>query len=476
MSTGSPSLLQPRTIFTPSVRISILVWLILVVGAFVLYSMNESRTSALRDDLKDANTSIVGLRGDMEASRPKLVAELERARQESTVLVQRLEKLESVMGDGSYDRKLAEVESQRAVQQAKLAELSEGAEIAVRHLAKLRKLQTDWAALEEALLRGDLGRRIVASPDHLRLAIDILQRERPTTQLIAYWEQKLNALTEPITRAPTGKAAISVTDEHVRLLSDLGQLLATRATDLEQQKLVIDSIQRETSSLPAGGVTLEAAMEQHRERLDRLEAERIVAARQAVRLEAEKEQTARVVAAERELIEAKTKREEERIRAEKAREEQLARLEQEQIAEEARVQEAQRKATIAGLIEEVTQVEEARRWAQLEREMERDKEQIRGYLVAFTAAGFKHRDDDVKGPASFAQIQGSGALESTQAGMLRLVTLACAVNDRPRGALPYFIGGDLDWREVKNSAPVEKAQALLKKYGELMVRKGMLAP
>jgi hypothetical protein len=60
--------------------------------------------------------------------------------------------------------------------------------------------------------------------------------------------------------------------------------------------------------------------------------------------------------------------------------------------------------------------------------------------------------------------------------MLRLVTLACAVNDRPRGALPYFIGGDLDWREVKNSAPVEKAQALLKKYGELMVRKGMLAP
>jgi hypothetical protein len=232
--------------------------------------------------------------------------------------------------------------------------------------------------------------------------------------------------------------------------------LAKQVAEFQQQKLLLDAIQRETSSLPPGKVTLVEALKQYQAQLDLAEAERIAAAKQVARQEAEKDQTTRIATRERELVEAKTKREEERIQAEKAREEQLAKLEQEQIAEEARVQEAQRKAIIADLKEEATRVEEALRWAQLEREMERDMQQIRGHLIAFTAPGFKHRTDDVKGPASLSSIKGSGALDGTQSGMQRMLWLGSADNDRPRGAFPEYIGGQVNWTRV-SSAPVEKA-------------------
>jgi hypothetical protein len=412
----------------------------------------------------------------VESGRPKLQAELEKARQESTTLAERLGRLESVLGnEGGFDQNIEEAQSQRAVRQAKLSDLAGQAETATRHLGKLKSLQTEWAAIEAAVLKGEPGRRIPNSPEHFQVAMDIFLRGRPTAQQIVHWEQQLGALSEPVTQAAAGKTVIAITEEHARLLSDLGQQLAKAATEFEQQKLLLDSIQRETASLAAGGVTFAQAMAQHRAKLDQAEAERITAAKQEARQAAEKEQATRVAALERELVEARTKREEERLRAEKAREEQLAKLEQEQIAEEARVEEAKRQAVIAGLKEEATRVEEALRWAQLEREMARDMEAIRGHLIAFTADGFKHRTDDVRGPASFSQIKGSGALESTQSGMQKMLWLACASNDRPRGALPEYIGGQVNWSRV-SSTPVEKAQALLNKYGELMVRKGMLAP
>ena len=260
------------------------------------------------------------------------------------------------------------------------------------------------------------------------------------------------------------------------MLTDLGQQLSQQAAEFEQQKLLLESTQRESAGLPPGSMTLVEAMEAHRAATEEAEAERIAAAKQAARLEAEKQQTERVAKLERELIETRTKREEDRILAEKAREEQLAKLEQEQIAEEARVEEARRKATIADLQEEVTRVEEALRWAQLDREMARDMEQIRGYLAAFITPGYKKRDDDLKGPMSFALIKGGGALEGTQSGMTVLHVLASHLNDRPRGPLPeYFGGSTTDWSRV-NPAPIQKAQELLSKYGDLMVRKGMLAP
>ena len=59
-------------------------------------------------------------------------------------------------------------------------------------------------------------------------------------------------------------------------------------------------------------------------------------------------------------------------------------------------------------------------------------------------------------------------------GVSALLWLACADNDRPHDALPYYIGGNVNWNET-NAKPIERAQELLNKYGELMVKKGLLA-
>ena len=129
---------------------------------------------------------------------------------------------------------------------------------------------------------------------------------------------------------------------------------------------------------------------------------------------------------------------------------------------------------MAGLKEEATRVEEGLRWAQLEREMNRDMAEIKGLLLAVTAEGFTHRPDGTKGPVSFSKIKSIGGLEPTKKGLDNLFFLATGNNDRPIGGLPPGVGGV--FASGTSTAPVERAQALLKKYGDLMVRKNMLAP
>ena len=174
------------------------------------------------------------------------------------------------------------------------------------------------------------------------------------------------------------------------------------------------------------------------------------------------------------MSKSKTKREVQRLQGEKARLEQLAIEEKNQISEEARIQDLKSKATMAGLKEEATRVEEGLRWAQLEREMTRDMAEIKGLLMAFTSPGFAYRADDTKGPVSFSKIKSAGGLEPTRKGLQALFFIATGNNDRPFGGLPQGVGGHIT--DATSTVPIERAQALLKKYGELMVRKELLAP
>lgn len=139
-------------------------------------------------------------------------------------------------------------------------------------------------------------------------------------------------------------------------------------------------------------------------------------------------------------------------------------------AEEARVAELQRKAKLDGLKEDGKRIQDAL----LDGQLARDMNEIKGLLAAFVSPGFKHRNDDKKGPASYSVIKARKALEDTQTGMTALLWLACADNDRPHHALPYYIGGNVNWNET-NAKPIVRAQELLNKYGELMVKKGLLA-
>ena len=364
MSADSPTPMRSRLIITPAVRIMFLIWIVVLIGAYVLYSMYDAKTNAIREDVTKTQKGLVGLQSQVAADRSKQTSP------ETQSLAQRISRLETALGnDSGIVERTSVSKSERAVQKVKAASLAADAATSTRHLGKLKNLQSDWAALEAALFRSDSGRRIAGSPKQLQSVFDIWQRSRPSAEQMVYWERQLTALTEVIDNNASDETVIAITDEHSKLLSDLGKELATQAAEFEQQKLLLESIQRETSGLKPGNVALVDAIEQHRGLQDKVEAARLTEVRDTARAQAEKELTERITKGERELAEAKVKAEDQRIEFEK-----------QQLAEEARLTEQKHKADLAGLKEESKRVEDALSEAQLERAMQRDMNEIRGFF------------------------------------------------------------------------------------------------
>ncbi len=212
----------------------------------MLFSMYDAKTNAIREDVAETQQGLVGLQSQVAGDRSK------QASPETESLAQRISRLETALGNDISDRVVERTsvsKSERAVQKVKAASLAADAATAIRHFGKLKKLQTNWAALEAALLQSDSGRRIAGNPKQLQLVFDIWQRSRPSAEQMVQWERQLTALTEVIDDNASDETVISITDEHAKLLSDLGKELATQAAEFEQQKLLLESIQRETSSL-----------------------------------------------------------------------------------------------------------------------------------------------------------------------------------------------------------------------------------
>lgn len=446
MSVDWPWLLRYKEKITPAVQLGCLAWVFLTVGAYGLYSINSARPTPLPDAVNNPPKSPGDVRPPHASDSPELQTDLDRANRQLSILTQENRELASQLErEGEVNRRNSITESQLAVTKAKTAALAAQAKTAAFDLGKIKQFQTDWAALEASLLKGEAGRRIVASPEQLQLVVDIWQRERPSADTIAGWETELNALTQPITQVTPDQATISITDEHAKMLTDLGQKLKTQATEFERQKLLLESIRRETSATKPADLTLAEAIEQYRGQQEKAEADRLAAVRAAARSQAEKESAERIAASERERVEAVTKLKEQEIEAEKQR-----------------------------LADEAKQVEDDRKWAKLEREMQSDMNEIKGLLLAYTAPGFTYRPDNTKGPVSYSLIKSSGGLEPTHKGLSSLFFIAVGNSDRDRGGLPRGVGGMI--AQETPIAPIERAQELLRKYGELMVRKGMLAP
>ena len=451
MSSNSPSPLRPFLGVSPTIRIMVMAWFVVIVGGYALWSINNDSKAEPRD-VNEPRKGIGELSTDTETGSPAVQTEPNHNRQQSSPNT-----VDATSDHGSV------TQSEQALLKANMAKHTALANAALRDLGKLKKLQAEWAALEATLMDGQAGNRIAGSAKHFPLVVDIWQSERPTAEQIVDWEGELNPLTEPISKAASDSRTISITEEHAKRLSDLGKELKTQAAEFERQKLLLESIQREASALPSGTTTLATALRQHRSQLERAKAERLAEAGATARAAAEKEQAEKIAKAEQELADDKAKQELQRIASEK----QLQ-------AEEARVAELQRKAKMEGLKEDAKRTQDAAQEALLASQMQRDMNEIKGLLAAFVSPGFKHRNDDKKGPASLSVIKARKALEDTQTGMTALLWLACADNDRPHDALPYYIGGNVNWNET-NAKPIERAQELLNKYGDLMVKKGLLA-
>ncbi len=449
---------------TPGLRIGILAWGVLVIGAFVLYSINNSKTDALHSDMKKTWDNLYAIRSDFDSSKPEILSMLNQLRAESSLLTERINELESALGEASTKKVERDLtKSELAVQRANAAKHESMANAVVSDLGKVKSLQVEWTALESALLHESAGSRIAGSAKHLEQFVEIMQQVRPTADQIAEWESQLNPLMEPFAQSNSESTPVVITEEHAQLLSDLGKELKTQATEFQRQKLLVESIQRETSALEPIDLKLADAIEQHDVERERAETDRLAQVRETARAEAEKAADDRIAKAEQELTNERVKQKEQEIAGEKER-----------VAAQGRLNDLKQKARAADLAEKATLEADGLRWAQLEREMQRDMNEIKGLLMAYTSPGFTYRPDDTKGPVSYSLIRSSGGLEPTRKGLGSLFFIATGNSDRDRGGLPAGVGGHIS--SETSTAPIERAQELLIKYGELMVRKGMLAP
>ena len=448
MSTG---LFDSNRFFTPTTKTVAITWAAIFVVGFVVYRWWD-RSSAVSPTDDGAPQNLTGELSTRNGSNPPVWTGVGAKPTEAPSPNKRLDELERTLGN--YDRQFRQLqtsssvaESGRAIERAQTAALAAQIKSSRERVQKLKALDAAWQAKAPSLMTDDSGRRITASPPHLAIALGVLERDRPTSEQLLQWELQLEELATPVERVTQDKdSLISLTPEHVKILTDLGLQLTRSLAEVEQQQLLIEELVKETASIDPGTNTLQAIVRDHRAAEEKARAERIAAARQAARAEAEKLQIEQLTKLERELVEAET-----------------------------RVKEAERRATIAGLNDQAANAEAALKELEEERAFERALPQIKAALGSFITPGFTLRNDKVKGPASLSFIEGSGALAATRPGMESLVYLAAVQNDRTLVGLPKYVGGDFGWSTMPKE-PVEKAQALLTKWGTMMVKKGLLAP
>jgi hypothetical protein len=339
--------------------------------------------------------------------------------------------------------------SRRTVRAVQLANLRQDVKTARQRIDQLKADLAAWQAEYAPLLTSEAGRRIAASPRHLELAEAQFRKKRPTGDQLALWEsnfEKLSSVVAEMEANPDASTSTGVTPEHTTLLKQLTQDVSQAATSLADQRRVLDHALKATTSTAAGADPLEKVMQQRLDDAKLADEQRALAAEKQAKAKAAEEHAAR-----------------------------MAKLASDQAAAEHRVRELQEQAKVDGLQEETKRREEAIRQARLDREFQRVRFTLDTQLCAFTRPGFAHRQDGTKGPVSLSLIRSKGALQPTRPGMEKLMALASVGNDRPRGPIPQFIGGDNGWR-LTRTEPIELAQQLLTKYGDLMVQKGMLAP
>jgi hypothetical protein len=477
MSTGLRPPSRLSHYLTTSARLAILVWIIAIVIVCIFVYFPGLKSNDTTQNVSPAPVPFGSQANTIQSGNDANTSQVEKLGKDSEALSQRLKSLENAIGGYETQfRRLEEVASQvpsrQAVERASTTVLATQVKSTRQRLQKLKTLQADWEAKTVSLLTGDSGRRIAASPTHLDLVAGLLDRERPTADQIVQWELQLEQLGTPVEQSlQDEKSKIAIVPEHAQQLTDLSQQVAKSLAEFERQQLLVDAVTKETAKTAPATTTLDEVLRQRWTVAEQARASQIASAK----AEAEKAQTERLAAMEKEAIEAQTKRKELKQQAEQAQADQLAKVDVERIAEETRIKEAKQRAVVAGLKDEVLRIEEATRQAQLEQEFERELPDIRAHLKPMFAAsnyqpiaGAMRRLTNTKGPMSLNAIRTAGALAEGRNGLFSLHATVNTDPERKKIGWPEFTTDSTEF--------LIHAQQYLIKYGDIMVKKGMLAP
>jgi hypothetical protein len=349
-------------------------------------------------------------------------------------------------------KRRAEVEAEAVARRARVATLKAEGETVREALARFDEQAAAWKAGIASLRTDEAGRKLAADPNQLTPVATALTRDRVTPRQRAGWDEQFQQLMVPVVLADRDPTAVVVVAEDT--LAQMTRLLtAVRAAEKElaADRAVVETAKTATSSRSPAAHTLAAALEQRTAAERTAELTQVEEARQA----ALKKQAEELAAIEAKKIEAE---------GATAKADALTKLQ--------KAEHDKKLAEIAQKAEEEKQ-KAARARAQLLVEYEADLPTIKTTLPAFITHGKTHRKDTSNGPVSLTVIQSKRALEDSREGMKAFCHMAHQVKDRQSGPIPSFLGSEFDWQNLDKDT-VRKAQGLIRKYGTIMVEKGLL--
>lgn len=378
------------------------------------------------------------------------------------------------------DSALAAEVSRQEQRQLALFRLDQVIRQGERTLAGLDSLEELILATErthQELLTGEPGRRAASDESLVEQYHAVISSGPLDSGIVERLRPQVEGLLEPLRQAKARTVSGYTPSEE--LLGNLGDIdvelgTATSAWSGRNRRLA-SLVRLAPAKAPAGTPTLDEAVKRLEDKWaaerNRLETDHLakVRAEEDAADVALTEKLARAkAAAQRDTTEAVAKANEESIR-------ELGKVQADAItgatAQTVREAEAAKAAAVA-----------AAKKAQLEREFETDRPEIERMLRPFLAdgrtqpGGYGFEPATTVGPVSLGKLQGMQVLHPTIESQKTLyyITSANKMNDRDLGAFPDYVGGEQDFRAKQ--AVIQKAQALLIKYGSLMVEKKMLLP
>lgn len=443
MSTGDVNSIGPRFSWISSLLRAVTVWAGFFIAVYYLYGFWKPTPSVVPVADQVASVPVV----------PDVQLPAEQRRPETQAMTPVTQPSPGI------------TDSERAVARAQLAGMKTEVTSIRDRLGKLKSLDADWLAKRASLLKGEEGRRIVASPAHLTLVIQMLDREPSATpNEILKWDVQVEELATPIEKALAAETStLALTPDHERMLTDLGRHITTAVSALEQRQRQVAAILKETAGTTPGTQTLEEALAAHQVAL-------------AIQ---ENEAHSRLLAEERAKT-ARMVRDTEIENERRLREATEAAMKANAEIERKKIEDA---AALARQQEQQRQMEHQARMQreQLEAKFQRTLPEIRRMLVPFLTPGNRQIGKgewtytEEQKPLSLAAIRARGALENSRSGYRNFYHITSGQqNDRPNGIFrANYIGADVDPQSVPD---VVRAQNLLNEFGDLLVEKKLLEP
>jgi len=466
------------------------------VGLSVLFSefskqskINE-KYSAANDTQSTQITNIKANMGTLVDQVDQVAASIPQLKKEQEKRVQNLLDLQKTLSSQlkTLGLKASSAQVDRDHRMARLAQFTGTGKRTRADLDSLRMELAAWNALLLDPIEHDPGQGIPADEAGMAVFVGLqetrAQRKQQLEADLRGWQQQVDLRLQSVDDA-TDKD-IEVRPEYVTQLEQIDAKVVDAVAELRNDQSTIHALFVSSPKAPPGSVTptLEEAIAACQKKRA---AERAAFAKAASRQAEEAyrkrlaEQTAQYQEKLAELRLANEHRMNElKLKKEQADAEIAAQKKRDAIADAKRA-ESQR------IIERDARIKKEdleKNKAKLVREFEREYPLVRDWFIPMTSAGYMQpmrenfsyfKRTTVKGPVSLRAIKSEGFLRNTVEDQKAFHASFSSIhssqhNDRPLGAFPRAAAGNAALHTIA------KIQEFLRKYGAIMVEKGLLAP